>query len=48
MLARFADPAWQREATAAEEDRILGLLERQVAAGGLGIGVLLAWISTEA
>ena len=27
MLARFADPAWQREATAAEEDRILGTLE---------------------
>jgi hypothetical protein len=43
MLARFADPAWQREATAAEEDRILGLLERQLAAGGLGIGVLLGY-----
>jgi hypothetical protein len=43
MLARFADPAWQREASAAEEDRILGLLERELAAGGLGIGVLLGY-----
>jgi hypothetical protein len=43
MLARFADPAWQREATAAEEDRILGLLEGELAAGGLGIGVLLGY-----
>jgi imidazolonepropionase-like amidohydrolase len=43
MLARFADPAWQREATAAEEDRILGLLESELAAGGLGIGVLLGY-----
>jgi hypothetical protein len=43
MLARFADPAWQREATAAEEDRILGLLGSELAAGGLGIGVLLGY-----
>jgi imidazolonepropionase-like amidohydrolase len=45
MLARLADPAWQREATAAEEDRILGLLESELAAGGLGIGVLLGYAS---
>jgi len=43
MLARFADPAWQREATAAEEDRILELLEGELAAGALGIGVLLGY-----
>ena len=43
MLPRFADPAWQREATPAEEDRILGLLEGELAAGGLGIGVLLGY-----
>jgi methylmalonyl-CoA mutase cobalamin-binding subunit len=43
MLARFADSAWQREATAAEEDRILGLLESELAAGALGIGVLLGY-----
>jgi imidazolonepropionase-like amidohydrolase len=43
MRARFADPAWQREATPAEEDRILGLLENELAAGGLGIGVLLGY-----
>src|SRR5258707_7950988 len=43
MLARFADPAWQREATAAEEDRILGLLDSELAAGALGIGVLLGY-----
>src|SRR5262249_6913336 len=42
-LARFADPAWQREATAAEEDRILGMLETEVGAGALGIGVLLGY-----
>src|SRR5207245_8032950 len=43
MLARLADPAWQREATAAEEDRILGLLESELAAGALGIGVLVGY-----
>jgi hypothetical protein len=43
MLARLADPAWQREASAVEEDRILGLLESELAAGGLGIGVLLGY-----
>jgi len=43
MLSRFADPGWQREATAAEEDRILGLLEGEVAAGALGIGVLIGY-----
>jgi hypothetical protein len=43
MLSHFADPAWQREASPAEEDRIVGLLEAEVAAGGLGIGVLIGY-----
>ena len=43
MLSRFADPGWQREASAAEEDRILGLLEDELGAGGLGIGVLIGY-----
>jgi N-acyl-D-aspartate/D-glutamate deacylase len=42
-LSRFNDPSWQREATAAEEDRMLGLIERELAAGALGIGVLLGF-----
>jgi imidazolonepropionase-like amidohydrolase len=43
MLARFADPGWQREATASEQDRILGRLEEELAAGALGIGVLVGY-----
>jgi hypothetical protein len=43
MLSHFADPAWQREATAAEEDRILAVLETELAAGALGIGVLVGY-----
>jgi Amidohydrolase family len=43
MLSHFANPAWQREATAAEEDRILGLLEAELGAGSLGIGVLVGY-----
>lgn len=42
-LARFADPAWQREATAAEEDRILRILESEIGSGALGIGVLVGY-----
>src|SRR5262249_45702713 len=43
MLSHFANPAWQREASAAEEDRIIGLLETELDAGALGIGVLLGY-----
>jgi hypothetical protein len=43
VLARMGDPAWQREATSAEEDRIIALLETELMAGGLGIGVLLGY-----
>ena len=44
VLTRTGDPTWQREATAAEEDRIIGLLETELAAGALGIGVLLGYV----
>ena len=43
MLSHFADPAWQREATASEEDRILAVLETELGAGALGIGVLVGY-----
>jgi hypothetical protein len=43
MLSHFANPAWQREATAAEEDRIVGLLEAELSEGSLGIGVLVGY-----
>ena len=43
VLARMGDPTWQREATSAEEDRIIALLETELAAGALGIGVLLGY-----
>ncbi len=43
VLARMGDPAWQREATSLEEDRIIGFLETELAAGALGIGVLLGY-----
>jgi imidazolonepropionase-like amidohydrolase len=43
ILSRFADPGWQRAATATEEDRILGRLEEELAAGALGIGVLVGY-----
>jgi len=43
VLARMNDPTWQREATSSEEDRIIGLLETELGAGALGIGVLLGY-----
>jgi N-acyl-D-aspartate/D-glutamate deacylase len=39
----MGDPAWRRPASAAEVDRIVGLLAEQVGAGALGIGVLLGY-----
>jgi N-acyl-D-aspartate/D-glutamate deacylase len=38
-----ADPAWQREASPDETGRILSLLEADIAAGALGIGVLVGY-----
>jgi N-acyl-D-aspartate/D-glutamate deacylase len=43
LLAHIADPRWQRSAAAGEVDRIVGLLEADLAAGALGIGVLVGY-----
>ena len=43
FFAHVASPAWQRAATAAEENRILARLETDIADGALGIGVLAGY-----
>jgi N-acyl-D-aspartate/D-glutamate deacylase len=43
LFANLANPRWQRAASATEIDRILGLLEADVADGALGIGLLLGY-----
>ncbi|MHA6617806.1 amidohydrolase family protein [Pseudonocardia sp. DLS-67] len=43
LLVNVADPRWQATATSADVDRILGLLEADLAAGALGIGVLVGY-----
>jgi len=43
LFANLADPRWQRAASPAEIDRVLSLLEADVAAGALGIGLLLGY-----
>jgi N-acyl-D-aspartate/D-glutamate deacylase len=43
MLAHIGDPGWQRPATAHEIDEILGLLADDLAAGALGIGVIIGY-----
>jgi N-acyl-D-aspartate/D-glutamate deacylase len=43
LLAHVADPRWQAAATRADVDRILALLEADLAAGALGIGVLVGY-----
>ena len=43
LFAHVASPAWQRAATAAEENRILARLETDIADGALGIGVLAGY-----
>ena len=43
LFAGLADPRWQRAATAAEVDRILGILDAEIADGALGIGLLLGY-----
>lgn len=42
-LAVLADPVWQRTSTANELATWLDLLERELADGGLGIGILLGY-----
>jgi cytosine/adenosine deaminase-related metal-dependent hydrolase len=43
LLAHVADPRWQAPAEVADVDRILGFLEADLAAGALGIGVLVGY-----
>jgi N-acyl-D-aspartate/D-glutamate deacylase len=43
LLVHVADPRWQAAATPADVDRVLGLLESDLAAGALGIGVLVGY-----
>ncbi len=43
MLAHIGDRGWQRESTADEVGRILDLLDADLAAGALGIGVIIGY-----
>jgi hypothetical protein len=43
LFARLADPRWQRAASPTEIDRVLGILEADVADGALGIGLLVGY-----
>jgi N-acyl-D-aspartate/D-glutamate deacylase len=43
LFANLADPRWQRAATATQIDRVLGILEADVADGALGIGLLVGY-----
>ena len=43
LFAGLADPRWRGGASAAEIDRILGMLEADVADGALGIGLLVGY-----
>jgi N-acyl-D-aspartate/D-glutamate deacylase len=43
VIGTLGDPAWQREATGAEVTAILEQLERDLAAGGIGIGLLMGY-----
>jgi N-acyl-D-aspartate/D-glutamate deacylase len=43
MLHSLGNPKWQRAARRAERDRLIGALERELAAGALGVGVLVGY-----
>ena len=43
FFAHIAEPAWQRVGTSEEVARIVGLLERELGDGALGIGVLVGY-----
>ena len=43
VLKNLGNPAWQRAASADEQQRLVAGLEDELAAGALGIGVLLAY-----
>ncbi|GLY69859.1 amidohydrolase family protein [Amycolatopsis taiwanensis] len=42
-LAVLGEPEWQRSSTAAERTTWLGRLEKELGAGGLGVGILLGY-----
>jgi N-acyl-D-aspartate/D-glutamate deacylase len=44
LFRHFADPGWQREATPAETERVLGRLDADLADGALGIGILAGYV----
>jgi len=43
MLHGLGNPQWQRAARRPERDRLIGALERELAAGALGVGVLVGY-----
>jgi N-acyl-D-aspartate/D-glutamate deacylase len=43
VLDHVGNPGWQREATRREQDRLVAALEGELAAGALGIGVLVGY-----
>ena len=43
MLSHLGDPLWQGAADERQQDAVLGLLEQDLAAGALGIGVILGY-----
>jgi len=43
LFANLADPRWQRAASGAEIDRLLTILEADIADGALGIGLLVGY-----
>jgi cytosine/adenosine deaminase-related metal-dependent hydrolase len=42
-LAHIGDPAWQRQASTLEVERILARLRSELADGGLGVGILVGY-----
>jgi N-acyl-D-aspartate/D-glutamate deacylase len=43
LLAHLGNPAWHRAADGSEQDRVLAMLSDDLAAGALGIGVLIGY-----
>jgi hypothetical protein len=43
LLHHLGKPEWQRAASRRERDRLVGALERELAAGALGVGVLVGY-----
>jgi N-acyl-D-aspartate/D-glutamate deacylase len=43
LLHHLGNPGWQRAASRPECDRLVGALERELAAGALGVGVLVGY-----